>query len=128
MITGDDAVSVAENTSISTVIATYMATDTDANTTFMWTLEGTDAGDFDITTNSSGDGDLRFNSEPNFESKHVYNVTVKVEDDESPLLGRHASRSPSPSQNVNEAPASRLHLYASRTTRTRAVSDTHRQL
>ena len=85
VIAGDDTVSVAENTSMSTVIATYTATDMDANTTFMWTLEGTDAAFFNITTNSSGVGDLRFNSAPNFEAErsYVYNVTVKVADNES---------------------------------------------
>ena len=109
VITGPAAVSAAENRGAATKIATYMATDTDANTTFMWTLEGTDAGDFNITTNSSGDGELRFNSEPNFESKHVYNVTVKVSDGESNPMTDTLAVTVTVT-NVNEAPTISLAL------------------
>ena len=58
----------------------------DASTTLMWTLEGTDSGDFTITTNSAGAGQLRFRSPPNFEdpddagANNGYNLTLKVSD------------------------------------------------
>ena len=35
-------------------------TDVDANTTLTWSLEGADAGDFRITTNAQGQGELKF--------------------------------------------------------------------
>ena len=56
--TGPTTESIAENTPTSTIVATYTASDVDASTTFSWTLQGSDAGDFTITRNSSGNGEL----------------------------------------------------------------------
>ena len=62
-------------------VSTYTATDAD-NDTITWTLEGTDAADFSISTS----GVLTFASAPDFESPaddgtdNVYNVTVKASD------------------------------------------------
>ena len=57
-----------ENQPASTVVATYRASDVDATTTLMWSLEGNDASDFTITdTNADGEYELRFKVSPNFE-------------------------------------------------------------
>ena len=64
----DGVIVVPEGTTTSTVLHTYVATDPDANTTFTWTLEGTDAGAFNIVTNSNGEGELSFRNVPDFES------------------------------------------------------------
>ena len=61
------AFTVDENTETSVVIKTYRATDVDASTTLTWSLEGNDAGDFAITKNAQGHGELKFASVPNFE-------------------------------------------------------------
>ena len=84
------AFTVDENTETSVVIKTYMATDVDADTTLTWSLEGNDAGDFTITTNAQGHGDLKFASVPNFEipddtgTMNDYDIRVKVKDDGIP--------------------------------------------
>ena len=81
----------------------------DASTTFTWTLEGSDAGDFTITRNSSGNGELKFRLSPNFESpadsgaNNVYNVTVKVTDNGSPTISVTRDVAVTVT-NVNEAP------------------------
>ena len=76
-----------ENTSTSTPLATYTATDEDRPMqSLSWSLEDTDSGDFDI----SSAGVLTFAAVPNFESpadnggNNVYNVTVKVADNVIP--------------------------------------------
>ena len=80
----DGVIVVPEGTTTSTVLHTYVATDPDANTTFTWTLEGTDAGAFNIVTNSNGEGELSFRNVPDYESpddsggNSIYYVTVKV--------------------------------------------------
>ena len=72
------------------VIKTYTATDVDADTTLTWSLEGNDAGDFTITKNAQGDGELKFANVPNFElpddadEMNDYDITVKVKDDGIP--------------------------------------------
>ena len=53
--------SVPEN---STAVHTYAATDVDAGTAFSWSLNGTDAGKFEI----SSTGVLTFSSAPDFET------------------------------------------------------------
>ena len=79
-----------ENTETTVVIKTYMATDVDADTTLTWSLEGDDAGDFSITKNTQGHGELKFASVPNFEmaadadDMNDYDITVKVKDDGIP--------------------------------------------
>ena len=84
------AFDVDENTATSEVIKTYEATDVDADTTLTWTLEGTDAGDFTITKNADGHGELKFSSVPNFEmpvdndTMNDFDITVKVRDNGIP--------------------------------------------
>ena len=81
---GDDSVNFAENGT--EAVETYKANDPDASTTFTWSLEGEDAGDFNIAKNMNGHGVLAFKTEPDFESpsdaavNNVYSVTVKVSD------------------------------------------------
>ena len=103
--------SVAENTQTSTVVATYTATDPDAaDSTLVWSLTGTDAGDFTITRNTDGDGELKFASTPNYESKSSYSLTVNVRDGRNDSGGSDSAVDDSLSvtvtvTDVNEAPA-----------------------
>ena len=84
--------SEAENTATSEVIETFEADDVDASTTLTWSLEGADAGDFRITTNADGEGELKFRNVPDFEdpkgslgtNPNVYIFTVRVRDNGSP--------------------------------------------
>ncbi len=101
----------AENTATTEVIETFEATDVDANTQLTWNLEGPDAGDFTITTNAQGQGELEFANVPDFETPagslgtdpNVYVFTVRVRDNGSPRkqdtigINLHVT-------NVNEAP------------------------
>lgn len=72
---GSTAISIAENTSTSTVLSTYTATGSPAPT---WSVSGNDASSFAI--NSSGE--LTFATSPDFENpadlggNNVYDVTV----------------------------------------------------
>ena len=81
---------VDENTATSDVIKTYEAADADANTTLTWSLEGNDAGDFTITKNADGHGELKFASAPNFEmpvdadTMNDYDIRVKIQDNGIP--------------------------------------------
>ena len=81
---------VDENTETSDVIKTYEAEDVDASTTLTWSLEGNDAGDFTITKNADGHGELKFANEPNFEmpvdagTMNDYDIRVKVKDNGIP--------------------------------------------
>ena len=83
---GPTTASSPENTATTAAIATYAASDPDASATLTWSLSGDDVGDFTITKNSSGHGQLKFSSSPNHESpadngtNNVYNVTVGVRD------------------------------------------------
>ena len=88
-ISGMGSLSFPEGTTTSQVLATYTATDVEMGT-LTWSLEGVDADDFTIDA-----GELKFTSVPNFEmpadtpstgqtvGDNDYNVTVKVEDDET---------------------------------------------
>ena len=75
-VSGDRSVTVAEGNSGD--LASYTASGADASGA-RWSLEGTDAGDFNISS-----GILAFRSTPNYESPadsnsdNVYNVTVKA--------------------------------------------------
>ena len=77
---------VDENAATSDVIKTYEAEDPDANSVLTWDLHGADAGDFTITKNAQGHGELKFANVPNFEipadtgTDNVYDVTVRVRD------------------------------------------------
>ena len=83
VITGDDALTFAEGTDTTTVLQTYSATDPEGvNTSFAWSLYGTDSGDFDI----SDAGALTFKNVPDFDSPadsdgdNTYTVQVRAED------------------------------------------------
>ena len=94
MITaGDTKASVAENTAITGMVgATYTAYPEVSNavctpTTCTWSLEGADAGDFEIGNQTDGTlGELTFKEIPNYEmpadanGDNVYMVTVVVTD------------------------------------------------
>ena len=70
-------------------VADYDGSDPDTQTgnTLTWSVEGTDAGDFDINSNT---GELTFKNAPNFEepedgnTNNDYNITVKVRDNGIP--------------------------------------------
>ena len=82
----DTSFDVAENTATSVVIKTYEAEDPDANSVLTWDLHGDDAGDFTITKNADGHGELEFRNVPNFEmpvdddTDNAYDVIVRVRD------------------------------------------------
>ena len=82
----DTSFDVAENTATSVVIKTYEAEDPDANSVLTWDLHGDDAGDFTITKNADGHGELKFRNVPNFEmpvdddTDNAYDVIVRVRD------------------------------------------------
>ena len=106
-ITGGAAnLDIPENTDTSTFIETYVASDPDASTTFTWSLEGVDAGNFTITR-VSNDGRIFFKNVPNYEmpadtgGNNVYNVTVKVTDGRDLSDTRDIAVTVT---NVNEAP------------------------
>ena len=88
VVTGPAIASHEENAT--RVVASYTAADPDGPTSFMWSLSGDDADDFDI---SSG-GVLTFMSPPDFEaagdtgSNNVYDVTVRASDGSN--TGTHA--------------------------------------
>ena len=110
-ISGMGSLSFPEGTTTSTVLHTYTAADTDTSTTFTWTLEGVDADDFMIDA-----GELKFANVPNFEmpadtsstdqaeGDNVYNVTVKVADNESTPMSATLPVTVTVT-NVNEAPS-----------------------
>ena len=85
-ISGSSSVSVAEN---NRTVATFSATDPDGDS-ITWSDEGTDAGDFTI----SSSGVLRFSFNPNYEdpkdsnTNNTYIVRVKATDDGSPSQSR----------------------------------------
>ena len=80
--TGPTRGSQDENTSITTTVATYAATDPETTSAadLVWSLTGADAGDFEI----SDGGVLTFKEVPDFEkpaaSNNLYRLTVKVSD------------------------------------------------
>ena len=82
--------SEAENTATSEVIETFQADDVDASTTLTWSLQGADAGDFTITTNADGEGELKFRNVPDFENPagsidgNIYVLVVRVRDNHTP--------------------------------------------
>ena len=97
--------SVAEN---STAVLTLAATDVDASTTLLWSVESAgDGGEFNINSTS---GVLTFKTAPDFESPtdtaptNSYVVTVKVTDNGSPTMLSDMHTVTVNVTNVNEAP------------------------
>ena len=89
-----------ENTATSEVIETFEADDVDDNSVLTWDLQGVDAGDFTITKNADGHGDLKFargcptsRARPMTATDNEYNFTVRVRDNRRSKNGRHSSRS-----------------------------------
>ena len=70
-------------------IATYTASDVDADSVLSWSLEGDDAGHFNI---NPATGALSFKNAPDYEmpddtgGDNIYDITVKVSDNHSPQL------------------------------------------
>ena len=92
---GPSTITKDENTATTDVIATYVATDPDADATtgtMSWDLQGNDAGDFTITSTVNGTANLYFAASPNFENAadtgadNIYDVTVRVRDNGSTRL------------------------------------------
>ena len=103
--------SIAENTAANTNIgAALTATDVDANTTFAYTLGGTDAASFGIVGTT---GQIRTSTALDYESKTSYSVTVTASDGSlSDTIAVTINVT-----NVNEAPS-----FAS-TTASRSISE-----
>ena len=103
------AFNVDENTATAVVIKTYAASDVDAGSVLTWTLEGDDRLDFTITTNTQGQGELKFANVPNYEmpadadTMNDYDVTVKVRDNHTGQLSDTLTVSVTV-DDVNEAP------------------------
>ena len=85
-LTGRETLTFRENTATDTRLHTYTARDMDLNTEITWSVRGTDGGDFTITPDSSGRGQLFFSSVPNHEipadadQDNVYDITVVASD------------------------------------------------
>ena len=90
VVTGRETLSFRENTATDTRLHTYTARDMDLNTTIQWSVRGqngnTDGGDFTITPDTSGRGELFFASVPNHEQPadadqdNEYHITVVASD------------------------------------------------
>lgn len=97
---GDTAITKAENTAISEVLATYTATDEDVPAqTLSWSLDGDDKDDFTLTENTDQTGyELKFKNVPNFEmptdsfespdteGDNDYKIKINVTDSGSPAM------------------------------------------
>ena len=85
VVTGLEAITVAENTADDTILATYTATDVEGDT-LTWTLRETESGIDDSNEFSVVDGRLYFASERNYENakdentNNVYEVRVLAYD------------------------------------------------
>ena len=86
---GATRVGVDEKTAIAEAVDTYMATDVDqaiADTPVIWSVSGTDVGDFDISNETATLGELTFKKIPNYEmpadsnGDNIYMVTVVATD------------------------------------------------
>ena len=79
-ITGEDTIEYPENRTSS--VEAYRASDPERAGTITWSLDGTDAADFDISSN----GVLTFKKKPNYEmaagddTNNMYEVTVEATD------------------------------------------------
>ncbi len=96
--TGDDTLSYPETTSTTRVLHRYTATDPERDS-IAWTVEGPDGSDFAIDPN----GNLRFASQPDHETKPTYDITIVATDDGSPVERGELTVTVTVT-NVNEAP------------------------
>ena len=110
---GGNSITRPENTSTSTVLHTFMASDEDAGTTFQWSYSGVDATDaapFRITSNYDVT-ELTFRNTLDYEMPtdgnmdNVYEIEVRVSDG-SAEPSRESS--PSPSRTSTSRPPSTL--------------------
>ena len=85
VVTGSQSLSFRENTTTTTRLYTYRATDEDRNTMIAWSVRGPNGDDFEI---DGADGVLTFKEEPDYEipadsdSNNEYLVTVVATDHE----------------------------------------------
>ena len=79
VISGEDAPGFSENANINNRVARYAATDPEGDS-FQWSVGGTDAGSFTMDT----DGNLRFSTQPDRETKDTYEATIVATDDADP--------------------------------------------
>ena len=84
-------VSIAENTATTQAVATITATDPDTTDTLTFTLGGTDADAFDLTSDANGTtAVLTFKNAPDFDNPadagadNVYDVIITVADNATP--------------------------------------------
>ena len=96
--TGDDTLSYPETTSTTRVLHRYTATDPERDS-IAWTVEGPNGSDFAIDPN----GNLRFASQPDHETKPTYDITIVATDDGSPVERGELTVTVTVT-NVNEAP------------------------
>ena len=76
-VTGNNAPTFNENTSITTPVAHYTAQDPEGYShSFTWTVEGRDASYFSIDAT----GSLKFNSQPDHEAKDSYSIIIVATD------------------------------------------------
>ena len=110
--------SVAENTAANTNIGSPVAaTDVDANTTFSYTLGGTDASSFGIVSTT---GQLQTSAALDYETKNSYSVTVAVSDGSG---GTDSIAVTINVTNVDETPANRAPTFTDGTSTTRLVAE-----
>ena len=83
---GGESITRPENTSTSTVLHTFMASDEDAGTTFQWSYSGVDAAPFRITSNYDVT-ELTFRNTLDYEMPtdegnmdNIYEIEVRVSD------------------------------------------------
>ena len=78
-IVGDDTLSYAENTATTRVLHRYTFTDPERDSA-TWTVEGGDGAAFTIDTS----GNLRFSTQPDYETQDEYSITIIATDDGEP--------------------------------------------
>ena len=98
VITGEASPTFREDTRITSRVARYSATDPERDS-FTWSVEGTDGGAFGIDAG----GNLKFNSQPDHETKGEYSITIVATDDGDPAESGELRVSVEVTD-VNEAP------------------------
>ena len=86
VVTGRETLSFRENTPVTQRLYTYRATDSDRNTTFIWSVRGRNGSNDGNAFQISDTGVLTFSSEPDYEgpsdadTDNVYDITVVASD------------------------------------------------
>ena len=115
VITGEASPTFREDTRITSRVARYSATDPERDS-FTWSVEGTDGGAFDIDAG----GNLKFNSQPDHETKGEYSITIVATDDGDPAESGELRVSVEVTD-VNEAPE----IYQGAASHTYDENDAH---